>query len=140
MNYQESLKMLEKEKEELEEEGRGNEDDERRLALIEKLIKSYSKSLAGEVSEDKIEQVFSKVYGFAKQKEEAKSIILTQKYLKAKNIKTPKKGKILCFVGPPGVGKTFFAEKFAEALGRGFFRINLGGTASAVIITGGKGI
>ncbi|MCE8163792.1 MAG: AAA family ATPase [Candidatus Moeniiplasma glomeromycotorum] len=149
MNYQESLEKLEKEKKKLEEEGRTtlggqefwkSEASEKKWRLIEKLIKSYSKSRAQEVSDDKVEEVFSKVHGFDKQKQEIKSIILTQKYLKAKGIKTPEKGKVFCFVGSPGVGKTYFANKFAEALGRGFFRINLGGASSAVIITGGKGI
>jgi ATP-dependent Lon protease len=60
------------------------------------------------------------------------------KVIEAKNLKTRPKGKALCFVGPPGVGKTHFAENFAEALGRKFYPINLGGSSSAIIITGGE--
>ena len=42
-------------------------------------------------------------------------------------LKNKTAGKILCFSGPPGVGKTSIAESIAKALGRKFYRIALGG-------------
>src|SRR6185369_12080113 len=148
MSYQETLVRLEKEKKELEAEvgTRSPSSDEsnqekfkrEKLELVKKIIKGYSQGFAEEISGDKMDQVFSEVYGFEKQKEEAKSILLLQKYFKAKGIKDPEAGKILCFVGSPGTGKTHFSRKFAEAIGRKLFKINLGGASDTSIINGGK--
>lgn len=48
-------------------------------------------------------------------------------YLSVLTLKKDMKGPILCFVGPPGVGKTSIARSVANALGRKFVRMSLGG-------------
>jgi len=63
---------------------------------------------------------------------------MLQKYAKQKNINVAQRGKILCFVGPPGVGKTRFAKKLAMAMNRKFFRINVGGESNPQIIVGSE--
>jgi len=57
-------------------------------------------------------------------------------YLAVRKLNPDKKGAILCFVGPPGVGKTSLGRSIARSIGRNFYRQSIGGVRDEAEIRG----
>ena len=91
----------------------------------------WAKSSASEIDIVKAKEILdTDHYGLQKVKDR----ILD--YLSVRRLKPDMKGPILCFVGPPGVGKTSLGRSIARALGRKFSRISLGGMHDEAEIRG----
>ena len=93
------------------------------LPWYEKTEETYDLSKADEILEEDH-------YGLKKIKER----IL--EYLAVQALTKKLKGPVLCFVGPPGVGKTSLAKSIARATGRKFVRLSLGGVRDEAEIRG----
>ncbi len=91
----------------------------------------WSKSSGGEVDILKAKEILDEDHYDLKK---VKDRILD--YLSVRRLKPNMKGPILCFVGPPGVGKTSLGRSIARSLGRKFSRISLGGMHDEAEIRG----
>jgi ATP-dependent Lon protease len=91
----------------------------------------WTKSSGGEVDITKAKEILDEDHYDLKK---VKDRILD--YLSVRRLKPDMKGPILCFVGPPGVGKTSLGRSIARALGRKFQRISLGGMHDEAEIRG----
>jgi ATP-dependent Lon protease len=91
----------------------------------------WSKSTGGEVDIAKAKEILDEDHYDLKR---VKDRILD--YLSVRRLKPDMKGPILCFVGPPGVGKTSLGRSIARSLGRKFQRISLGGMHDEAEIRG----
>src|SRR6476469_10035001 len=91
----------------------------------------WAKSSGGEVDIPKAKEILDADHYDLKK---VKDRILD--YLSVRRLKPTMKGPILCFVGPPGVGKTSLGRSIARALGRKFVRISLGGVHDEAEIRG----
>jgi ATP-dependent Lon protease len=91
----------------------------------------WTKETRDRLKLDKAEEILeADHYGLKKPKER----IL--EYLAIRKLATKMRGPIICFVGPPGVGKTSLGRSVAHALGRKFVRLSLGGVRDEAEIRG----
>jgi ATP-dependent Lon protease len=91
----------------------------------------WAKTSGGEVDIPKAKEILDTDHYYLKK---VKDRILD--YLSVRRLKPNMKGPILCFVGPPGVGKTSLGKSIARSLGRKFVRISLGGVHDEAEIRG----
>lgn len=99
----------------------------------------WSKATPNDVSMSKASKILeNEHYGIDKAKERILEFLAVMKIKKSKGVIASGDAKptILCFMGPPGVGKTSIGRSIAKALGRKFVRVSLGGIRDEAEIRG----
>jgi len=115
--------------------GRSNrrESLEYKIKKIEELITAYQ-STSPPVNLSETEKTLNQQVGFAEEKKKILNSLKIANYYEQNNIQ--KNPLILCLVGPPGVGKTTFAQNLAQALKKEFFLVGLGGISDNSVLVG----
>jgi ATP-dependent Lon protease len=95
----------------------------------------HTRSGDEDIALEKVEAALdSRHYGLEEAKERILEYLSVRQLLKQSG--GPSHGPILCFVGPPGTGKTSLGEAIAESIGRAFYRISVGGVRDEAEIRG----
>lgn len=68
------------------------------------------------------------------------SVVCVQEFIAVSQLRGSTQGKILCFYGPPGVGKTSIARSIARALNRQYYRFSVGGMTDVAEIKGHRSV
>ena len=97
----------------------------------------WSKSSDDQINVKKAEKILDKDhYGLEKVKERILEYLAVRNLKQERNPDGVVRGPILCFSGPPGVGKTSLGKSIARAIGRKFVRMSLGGVRDEAEIRG----
>src|SRR6185369_14936413 len=107
----------------------------KQIKNCEELIKTY-RNISTPLTLQEAQEKLSQQVGFEEQKSFVLGEINVRSFLESRSIE--QNFPIFCFVGPPGVGKTTFAQILAEALGKPFFLLALGGESNPSTLTGSK--
>ncbi|CAG8576698.1 10541_t:CDS:2 [Ambispora gerdemannii] len=106
---------------------------EYKIKKVEELIAAYQ-STSAPVNLSEAEKILSQQVGFEEQKRRILNSLRIKGYCEQRNIQ--QHPQILCLIGPPGVGKTTFAQLLARALKKKFFLVALGGASDNSLLVG----
>jgi ATP-dependent Lon protease len=105
----------------------------KKIEILNELIAAYQ-STSSPVNLTDAEDMLNQQVGFEEQKEKVLNSLKIKGYCEKKNVK--KNPLIFCLIGPPGVGKTTFAQVLAQALKKKLFAVALGGAENSSILLG----
>jgi ATP-dependent Lon protease len=106
---------------------------EYKIKKIEELIAAYQ-SIPSPANLAEAKEFLNQHVGLEEQKKRILESLEIERFCELHNIQ--KNSSILCFVGPPGVGKTTFVSLLSQALKKEFFSVNLGGLSDTSILLG----